>query len=226
MAVPGAGWSIVWGPEKDYAYLIGPDGAIMGRWFADNPGMSTFDPETTGGIIEEANAPAEAPAADTGGGVYGAEVISDPFWPGLAEYFTDAWEAQAAYSQWLEDMNAQEAADAQAAWEEQQAYWEQQEAEQLARQLAGQHASQEEAWAWAVAGAPAAGSEILDNLLPAYLPDIVAQHLREYGERMGAGYNPPWPGGTELNVAQIVPKGQDWVDYLVGLGYPGYLWER
>ena len=35
-----------WSDDGSAAYLIDDNGNIVGRWFRDRPGMSTFDPNT------------------------------------------------------------------------------------------------------------------------------------------------------------------------------------
>lgn len=245
MAIPGAGWSVIWGPKGDYAYVADPGGNIIWRWFGDDDELSTIslaELQNTEDIINQAGGEGAVPPADNGDGdgVYGVDVIDDPFWPGAAEFFTDAWEAKAAYSEWQEDFYERQQADAEALWEKQQAEQraynerlraeerarqEQLLAESLARQLTAQHGRQAEAWDWAVAGAPGAGAQMLQNLLPGYLPRSVSQSLLGYGQEMGARYDPAWPGGTPLGEAQIVPKGQEWLDWITRQGYPGYLLE-
>lgn len=223
MAIPGAGWSVIWGPEGDYAYITDPDGNIIWRWFGDDDPLSTIslaELENTEAIINEATG--VPTVEDEAGGGYGGQFVDDPFWPGAIQYFTDAWDAKAAYSEWLVDYQAQQDAEAEALYEERQA---EERAYAEERALTAQHGRQAEAWDWAVAGAPGAGAQMLQNLLPGYLPRGIAQSLLGYGQEMGAQYDPAWPGGTPLGEAQIVPKGQEWLDWIISQGYPGYLTE-
>lgn len=222
MPIPGAGWSIVWSPTGDTAYLYDNTGGLVG-WWQEGASGSTFDPETTQAIIDQAGGGGVPPEDGGAGGVYGGEVIDDPFWPGAIEFFEDSWEAKVAYSEWQEDFYAQQEADAQAEYE---ARREEERAYSEAMALASQHMRQEQNWGYAAANAPGAGAGILANLLPGYLPEGIAQALYGYGKEMGVGYDPAWPGGTGLNVAQMTPTGQDWIEYLKRSGYPSYLWER
>lgn len=178
------------------------------------------------------------------GGGTGADYTGDRFWPGAADYFADAWEAREAYSRWIEDRQRLSEEEAQAEYErrrdEGRAYAEEQQeesrayaeeqyrqrlAESLARQLTSQHGRQEEAWAAAAGAAPGRGAYLLESKLPQHLPRSVGESLLKWGQEMGAGYDPRWPGGTALGEAQITPSGQSWIDYLKQQGYPGYLWE-
>ena len=237
MPIPGAGWDIIWSPDNTWANLIDPDGNVVAQWFQGIPDASTFDPWMTQDIIDKATGPTEPLRAlektgggGTGGGVTGYEATGDEFWPGAADFFTDAWEAKEAYSRWLQDMKEQDDAEAQRLYEErrdeQRAYNEQQLAESLARQLTSQHGRQEESWAAAAGAAPGRGAYLLETMLPGYLPRTVGRALTGWGQEMGADYDPAWPGGTSLGEAQITPGGQDWIDYLIQQGYPSYLWER
>lgn len=227
MAIPGAGWSIIWGPAGDYAYLLDPDGNIVSRWFADNPEMSTFDPETTQGIIDQA----------TGGdGDAGFDLQTawedwldswgdsgSGWWDEAPQSLEDLLRLQQEYTEYMVDYQEQQDTEAEARYQER---LEESRAYSEAQALASQHMRQEQNWGYAAANAPGAGAGILANLLPGYLPGGVAQSLYGYGKRMGTGYDPAWPGGTGLNEAQMTPTGMDWIEYLKQQGYPGYLWER
>jgi len=231
MAIPGAGWSIIWGPAGDYAYVTAPDGSIIYRWFGDNNEQSNItlaELENTQGIIDQANQPSGG-----GGGITeelgGGYTVTHPR-TGI-QLTLETWaEAESQFYAWQEEMAEQDEAEAlaqQEAWrEEDRAYNEQQLAESLARQLAAQHGRQQESWGYAAANAPGAGAGILASLLPAYLPESVAGSLYGYGKRIGTEFDPAWPGGTALGEAQMTPTGQDWIEYLKQQGYPSYLWER
>jgi len=228
MPNPYEGYVVVWNEDKSVAYLKTPWGKIIAKWFRDRPADSTFDPfETEKAISGGAPAPPEPAAPPTGEGVYGYEVVSDEFWPGFIQHYEDVWEAKAAYSAWLEQTREEEWAREEETYaqrrEEERAYAEQLLQESLARQLAQQQAGQEEAWPSLVSRAQGMGLGALSARMPAYMPESVGGALFDWGEALGSYFEPAWPGGTELGVAQPGPTEEDFLNYIINQGFPGYI---
>lgn len=247
------GWYIMWGPDNVSAHLVGPDGTYYGHWFQDNPELSTFDPIAVSEVLGQqvpGTYTSFVPGVSGGGAPSTGEISGntrvgdvspvEAVYLGLAETIEDWMLIQQEFSQFTLDMYNQQRYDQEAAWaREDEQYWERLEegraysealyaerlAEQLARQLAGQHASQEEAWQRAVMSAPSYGANILQARIPGSgtLPSSVGEALFGIGRGMGAGFSMPWPGGTELNEAQLTPTGQDWMQYIMERGFPGYV---
>lgn len=225
-----AGWTVQWGPNNAWAYMIAPDGSIMERWFRGDPGRSTFDPFATseglGQTVPRVPPPGAVPHEDTygyGGGAGGLP----PEWAWIGPFLEEIIRVSGlgtefAYG-WEEEQRAADLAR-QEAWRQEE--WDRQarlQEEERQRWLAERAVGQEQAWPGLVSRAAGQGLEALGARLPAYLPRTVEESLYGWGERLGSRYAPAWPGATGEGEPQLGPTKEDWIQHILGQGFPGYV---